>query len=741
MKKGFILIILILSGISLTSFVKSEEVKVVEVEIIGNEIFSKESILEIVETTVGKPLSNKILTKDVKEIYNLGAFEEIKVNLIEQEEGVKVNFILEEKPIIAEVKFLNNIEINEEKLKEEYILIEGDFYDEIKLRESIEKLENFYRKEGFYYVKIEPQINIIEPHLVKIALKIREGAKTEIKKINFLGNKSFSSWYLRWIISSGKGDYFTEEKIREDLEQLTRFYNNKGYILCKTNLEEVYYDHKKKGLVINIHITEGDKFTVNEIKLRGNTLFTEKELLKEVKTCQGKIYSLKNLQEDQYKIMEKYSKEGYISVQVIPNPVVDKEQKKVSFDFEIIEGEKCYLEKVTVSGNKVTKDKVILREVLLKPGDIFNGHKVNMTRQKLYQLGFFEYVNMEVKAGSEKNKKLLHVAVKERKTGTISLGTTWSNQYGFGGNIEVNQTNLFGKAYKLNIKSELGHKRTDYRIGFINPWFRDTPTSLGLNVYNTKQTINEYTTTQKGGSISIGRFWKTFNEVYLDYKYEKVLFTEVDLVSAPSDIIEREGIEEATSSLSLNFIRDTRNKIYYPTKGYRIFYSNEFAGDFLGGNVDYYKSIIEGRIYIPLWWKFVLAARSRFGIVKSITGDNKVRDDFRFYLGGADTVRGYKENDIFLVNNNKEHGGSSVFYSNIEYRFPIVEPLYFALFLDMGNIWDKHRYFNLNKLKLGKGFSFRIDTPMGPVRLDYGYPIRDEDRKAPEFYFSIGTPF
>ncbi|MDI6786099.1 MAG: outer membrane protein assembly factor BamA [bacterium] len=740
-KRKLLLTILVLGILTQTCSLGAKEVKVVEVEVTGNEIFSKESILEVVETAIGKSFSKSILTKDIKEIYNLGMFNEVKIDLVEKEEGIKVTFIVEEKPTISEVKFLNNKEINEEKLKEEYILVEGDLYDEIKLKESIIKLENFYRKEGFYYIKIEPQINTIEPHLIKIALKIKEGTKTEIKKVNFIGNKSFSSWRLRWTISSKKGDYFIKEKISEDLEQITHFYNNNGYILCKANLGKVYYDNKKKGLVVNIHIAEGDSFTINEIELRGYTLFKEKELLEEIKTYKGKTYSLKKIREDQYRIMEKYSKEGYILVRVTPKPIIDKKEKKVSFSFEIAEGEKCYLEKITVSGNKITKDKVILREVLLRPGDIFNGHKVNTTHQKLYQLGFFEYVNMEVKPGSEKNKKLLNIEVKERKTGTISLGTTWSNRYGFGGSIGVSQTNLFGKAYQLNIKSEFGHKKTDYRIGFVNPWLRDTPTSLGLNIYNTRQTINEYTTTQKGGSISIGRPWKTFNKIYLDYKYEKVLFSNVNLSSAPSDIIEKEGIEEATSSFSTSFIRDTRDRIYHTTKGYRILYSNEFAGDFLGGDVDYYKSIVEGRIYLPLWWKFVLAIRSRFGTVKSITGDDKVRDDFRFYLGGADTIRGYRENSIFLVDNNKEHGGNSVFYTNIEYRFPIVNPLYFAFFLDMGNIWDEYKHFNLDKLKFGKGFSFRIDTPMGPIRLDYGYPMRDKDRKEPEFYFSIGTPF
>lgn len=741
MKRRFVLTILLLGIINLAFSGGAEELKVIEVEVTGNEILSKEAILEAVETTVEKPFSKRILTKDVKKIYSLGMFEEVKVDLIEEEEGVKVNFIVVEKPTIEAIEFLNNVEIKEEKLREEYTLIEGDLYDEVKLRESVDKLENFYRQEGFYYIKIEPEVNKIEPHLVKVILKINEGNKTEIKKINFIGNKAFSSWRLRWIISSGKGDYFIEEKIREDLEQITYFYNNKGYLLCQTNLGKVYYEDKKKGLVVNIHIVEGDVFTIDEIKLRGYTLFAEKELLEQIETRKGKPYSLKKIREDQYRIMEKYSKEGYICVQVFPKPIIDKKQKKVSFDFEIIEGEKCYLEKVTVSGNKITKDNVILREVLLKPGDVFNGHKVNMTRQKLYQLGFFEYVDMEIMPGKEKNKKLLNIKVKERKTGTITLGTTWSDKYGFGGNLEIGQTNLFGKAYKLNVKAEFGRKRTDYRIGFVNPWLRNTPTSLGIDIYDTRQVINEYTTKQKGVSISIGRPWKTFNRVYLDYKYERVLFTEVDPILAPSDIVEREGLEEATSSLSLSFIRDTRDKIYHTTKGYRILYSNELAGGSLGGDVDYYKSIIEGRMYIPLWWKFVLAIRSRFGIIKSITGDDKVRDDFRFYLGGADTVRGYREDSIFLIDNNKEHGGNSVFYTNIEYRFPIVDPLYFAFFLDMGNIWNEYRYFNLNNLKFGKGFSFRIDTPMGPIRLDYGYPMRDRDKKEPEFYFSIGAPF
>ncbi|MFH1449848.1 MAG: outer membrane protein assembly factor BamA [bacterium] len=755
MKKS-ILTILIMLLLSLAALLKAEELKVTEIGVKGNKILSQEAILAVVKTTVGDPLSKKLLTKDIKEIFNLNIFDEVKVDLLEEKEGIKINFIVVEKPTIKEIKFLGNKEITQEKLKENFTLIEGDLYDENKLKELIGRLENLYRSEGFYYVKISSQskevdsqlVNIdlknkeVDSQLVDIDLKIEEGKKVKIKEINFVGNESFSSWRLKWIISTGKRDYFTKEKIEEDLNQILYFYNNKGYFLCQVELDKVYFDDKKKGLVVNIHINEGDIYLIDGLKFVGSTLFTEKEFLKEVKTGQGKKYSLKDFRGDQGKIMEMYSQKGYISVQIIPKPFIDKEQKKISFEIEIREGEKCFLEKVSVSGNEITKDKVILREVLLKPGEIFDGQKINLTQKKLYQLGFFEQVNMEVIPGDQKNKKILNIKVKERKTGTISLGTTWSSQYGLGGSLEVAQTNLFGNAWKLNVKSEFGKKRMDYRVGFVNPWFKDTPTSLGFNLFKTEQKINEYTTIQKGESISVGREWKSFNKIYLDYKYEKVLFKEVNKNLAPLDIIEKEGKEEATSSISVDLIRDTRDNIYHTTKGYRISYLNEMAGASLGGDVDYYKSVIEGRLYLPAFWKFVLAMRTRFGVIKSITGDDKVRDDFRFYLGGAETIRGYKENDISLIDENKkEHGGSSVFYANFEYRFPIVEPLYFALFLDMGNIWDKYGNFNLNNLKLGRGFSFRIDTPMGPIRLDYGYPMNDKEKKEPEFYFSIGTPF
>jgi outer membrane protein insertion porin family len=493
--------------------------------------------------------------------------------------------------------------------------------------------------------------------------------------------------------------------------------------------------------VVNFKIEEGDIFTIKDIKIKGATLFKEEELKRVIQSSSGKIYSLKRIREDQYKIMEMYSKKGYIAVQIIPKPIIHKDLKMVSFEIEILEGEKCYLEKVTVSGNKVTEDKVILREVLLKPGDVFDGQKVSLTRQKLYQLGFFELVDMEIIPGSEKNKKLLNIKVKERKTGTITMGATWSNQYGFGATTEIAQNNLFGKGWKINFKGEFSKKRVDYRFGFINPWFYDTPTSLGVDIYNTTSKINLYKTTQKGGSISIGRPWKTFNKIYLDYRYERVLFSEVE-ENAPSDIKEREGVEETTSSFSLTFIRDTRDRIYHPSKGYRISFLNEFAGEILGGDVDYHKSILENRIYIPIFWKFVLAMRAKIGSIRSITGDEKVRDDFRFYLGGADSVRGYREEEIYLVDERGiEHGGNSFFLANIEYRFPLVKPLYFAFFFDMGNIWNRYNSIDLKNLKKGYGFYFLIETPMGPIRLDYGYPLDDKDKSEPEIYFSIGAPF
>lgn len=694
----------------------------------GNKRIEEQKIKNAISIKEGDEFLPFKETKAIKEIYALSEFEDIKTKTEEHNGSITITFILKECPLIKKIIISGNKKKKTEELKGKITIKEQDPLFLPKIHEEKNKLILFYKEEGYYFIEVEPKIegeNLI--------FEINEGNKIKIKNIRFFGNRAFPSWRLKWKIKTGKGDALMEEKLEEDIERLYQFYKENGY--AKVSIEKPKISFEKDQIIIDITIDEGSKYRIGKIDIEGNTLFSKDEITRVIKVKGGEIYNLKALEESFQNIAKLYYDRGYVSAAIIPDEVFNLKEKTVSYKIYIDEGEISYIETIVISGNTKTKEHVIRRELLIKEGDILLWNNVAMSRQRLSLLGYFEDVGVDIQDGSEKNKKIVNISVKEGKKGTALFGLSYSSQYGIVGNIQTDLINLFGRGYSAYIKADFGKKMTNYELSFNDPWFLGKPISAGFGLWNQKLEREYYTEKREGGYLSIGKPFKKFNRVYLKYKLSRTKFIEVK-DNAPSDIIawknewgDKYALE---SSLETSIVHDTRSpNIFNPEQGCKISLSSQFSGGILGGDIDFYKPNFEASWYLPSFWKFVWVLHTEFGFING----KKIPDSSKFYIGGARTVRGYEERSIHPPSG----GGDSFLLFNTEYRLPLGKGFSLAPFLDVGNTWKKQDE-ELLSLFLGCGIGVKFNSPIGPLTFDYAWPLSGKDKES-QFHFTIGESF
>ncbi|MFH1561991.1 MAG: outer membrane protein assembly factor BamA [Nitrospirota bacterium] len=728
----------------------AQENEITNIQIQGNNSVATSTIFSVIHSQVGDKYSPTTVDNDLKAIYNSGYFSDVNVDLKKEAEGLTLLFIVKEKSLVSKIKFEGNKELKEEDLKKELTLKTGVPISQKDIKESIEKLINLAKDNGHYFAKIDSKIEDEgkQARMVTVTFLINEGKVIKIKELHLIGNNAFSTFKLKWKMTTSTGDFYKEKELLEDIEKLLFFYKTNGYPMVSIQKPDVVYDKEKEGIIININISEGELFKIKEINFSGNTIFKTEELKKMLTTKSGDSYNVKSIALDRGKIMDAYFEQGYVTTAVIPDAEFETKEATADIIYKIREGGKSYLEKISISGNTMTKKKVILRELLFKEGEMFDGKKVKQSRQRLINLGFFEQVQFDILPGSEETKKVLDIEVKEGKTGNLIFSAAYGNKPGLFGTIEFTKNNLFGKGYSSSIKTEFGKNLLNYEIGFTDPWFRDTPTSVGFDIWHTTEKQTEYTNKKLGGAIRIGRPLGVHNHIYFKYKYDKNAMVDVK-DGAPESITkwrDEWGTDSyvLSSSIEVRFVRNTKKGeeiLFHPISGYQIELSNEFAGGFLGGNLDFYKPTFEGSWYFPSWWEFVLALHTKLGLVTNFAKHQDIPDYEKFRIGGPYSVRGYNDRSIHPLSG----GGKSMLIGNAEYRFPIGKELFGCLFADVGNAWEAASDISsFAGLKYGTGFGLRFKSPIGPIRLDYAWGLSDtpeHQKGAPEAHISFGSFF
>ncbi len=728
---------------------QNQNIDAIKVE--GNRTIETLTIRNQIKTQVGDALNRRGLRQDLAAIFKTGFFRDVKIDVTEAEGQLRVTFIVLEKPSIKEITVTGYDELGLDKILEKMEVKENTVLDDAAIAKSIQQIKMLYEENGYYLAEIKVEKEEVSEYWVKLKFNINEGPEVRIEEISFEGNTAFTDaelrkvietrdyWFLSWITGSG---HLKQEVLNIDLERLLAHYYDHGYIDAKIGTPKVDLSEDKTKLYIKIPLTEGVQYAVGKLEVEGNQLLRTPEILRGLYTKAGDVFNSSLLRKDITFITERYANRGYLLTEVFPLTRTYPETKQVDLIIKINEGKLTYARRITISGNQNTRDKIARRQLQFKEGDVLTSSAIRRSYQEVMNLGFFESADIQTKPTEVENQLDLDVSLKERLTGALTVGGGWRSVNRLMANVSVTQGNLFGRGQRLRLSGSFGEISQRYDIGFTEPWLFDIPLTAGVNVYyrtRNQTDYQNYKIDNRGVQGQLGYPLIERIRGYLSYKYEDVEI--YDIAADAADIIQAREGTSSTSELSLSLLRDTRDNRWRPHKGSRTKLSLEYAGGPIGGDNYYIRYLGESSWHFPLWWKFVLSLRGLIGYQQSYDG-HKIPIEELFAVGGARTVRGFDRNSIGPSIGNQVIGGDKKLVFNVELHFPLFDPLAGLLFFDTGGAFAEKQTYELDEMRMSAGVGIRFFTPMGPIRLDWGYKLdREEGETSAEWHFAIGTYF
>lgn len=719
--------------------------------ITGNKRVDEQAVKAKLKSKAGELFSPDDLRDDIKAVYDMGFFEDVMADVTVGDKGKYLNFIVKEKPVIKKVGIAGNKEIKDEKINGVITVKENTILNRTLLFENAEKIKALYATEGFYLARVEPVIERKDDATAAVNFKIEEGDKVKVKRITIIGNKMFKEGKIKDIMDTSevgffsfmtKAGVFDEAVFQNDLNKIMAHYYDNGYIHASITDHLVSLSSDKKWFFITIALVEGEQYKVGKIDVKGDMLTTKSELMEKVKTTTGEIFSRKILTEDISRLNDVYGDEGYANVNINPVTNVDEKKKMADITFDIQKGELVYIERINISGNVNTRDKVIRREIELSEGALFSSSDMKRSRNNLNRLGYFDKVNIAPQPGSSDDKMVLNVDVKERPTGSISAGIGYSSVDKIIGTASISQSNFLGTGLKLDLSGTLSSKSERYQLGITEPWLFDKPISAGFDLFKMNREYPDFTRGSYGFDVRLGfPVYERDVRGYLTYKLEDV--TVKDVASGAAKLIKDQEGKKTTSSIDAVLKRDTRDDAFFPTEGSVTSLAVEFAGGPLGGDNNFVKYIAEGVKYFPLFWDTTFVTHGVIGYVQGF-GGKAIPVYERFYLGGINTIRGFRTRSVGPRDQatNDVIGGDKEVYANLEYLFPLVpeQKVKGLIFYDAGNAYNGD--IDLGDLRTSAGIGIRWFSPVGPLRLEWGRNLnRREGEKASQWEFTIGTVF
>ncbi len=728
--------------------VYAQELPIVNsIEIKGLKRIEETAVKSKISQKVGEPISQEKVNEDIKTIFKMGYFEDAKAEIEPFEGGIKLIYVLKEKPTIVRIDFQGNKKLDDAKLKEKLTITTGSIADAVLIQDNANKVKAFYEEEGYWLASIVPIIRKIKPEEVGLTYQIDEGPKVKIKQIVMEGNKALSSKQIIKVMSTKKwgifsfitsSGYYKKDQMELDIEKIRDLYFNNGYIKVTVEEPKINLTPDKKGMIITILISEGAQFNVSSVKFSGNKVFSDDVIRGKITLIPNKPFSKKQLRSDIFSIAELYSENGYAIANVTPDLTPDENNKLVEVFLKIDEGDKYSIGKIEISGNTKTRDKVIRREVRLDEGDTFNSKLLKRSYERINNLNFFETVEIVPKPQPEEKLVDLDVKVKERPTGFLSIGGGYSSVDKLIGMVDLTQGNLFGRGQLIKLRAEIGGRTTFYEINFKDPWFLDKPIAFSTSIYKITREYIEYDKEATGFGFSFGKEFSEYVRGDLSYNFEEATITNIS--EDASVIVKDQEGTNTTSSITPFLVRDSRDNYLDPSRGSRNSIYLTCAG--IGGTNKFVKGEVDSAWYLPLG-KTAFMLRGRFGYATGILGEELPLYE-RFYIGGIYTIRGLDWGEAGPKDpvTGEPIGGTTELIFNTEYIFPIISDLRLkgVVFFDAGNSYEKFEDFG--KLRYTTGAGVRWISPMGPIRIEWGYNLdRQPDEKSSRIEFTFGTFF
>ena len=716
-----------------------------DIEIRGHRRTQESTIRFYLKTEIDQPFSPLILRQDIERLYALRTFDNIRVTGEEVADGMRLVITVTEKPAVREVTYSGNRAVDKDDIAPRILLKSRSTFDRSRLQDTVTGLQQYYRQQGFYFAHVSPDVTPVDDNQVDIHLRIVEGKKIRISRIRFIGNQHFTERELRQQIQlrqeavpllGGDTTLYKPEALRVDLQLLENFYQNNGFINIRLGEPVVEINREASAITITVPIAqEGEQYKVGRITLPSDEIYTADELQRFSRLNTGEIYSREAVRQDILTLTEAYTDRGYAFADVSPTVSVDQQNRLVNLSFTARPGSRVYIGRIDILGNERTRDWVIRRELRIDEGELYSGRKLRRSRQRLDNLQFFEEVKIDTKRRTEEGLMDLEVDVTERSTGQFTAGLGFSSIETVVLSASVSQNNLFGRGQSATASVRLGGLSQDFRLGFQEPWLFGRPIIAGVSIFRQSSDFFTFDTLRTGFSLTLGRALGEFTSATVSYRYEIIEIDDLD--PSASELLEEQEGTSTTSSITPRIIRDSRNNRFDPSQGSVNSFAIEFAG--LGGSNQFVKITGSSTWYFPLPARLTGFVRTSLGIGQGYAGDNLPAAE-RFFLGGVTTVRGFNFREIGPDDDEGNPlGGTAYVQFNIEVGRSLGRFLRLVTFYDAGNVYESSSQIDLGELRQSAGFGIRLLTPVGPVRLDWGFKLdRRDGESIGELGFLLG---
>ena len=754
LQKVVLITFIILPAISLgSSYIGPKKVlfTIKKISIEGNNKVEKKAIMSRLINRVGKQATNHSVRSDIQNIFKMNYFEWVEIH---SGKNGALRIIVKEKPIVSEVVFVGNDEIDTDDLLEVIKTKGFAILDRNKVKSDVTALKKHYEEKGYFLAKINHVVESLPNGNVAIKFNITEYDKVKVKKVTFLGNKVFKDSQLKGLMEtredsffggmSGAGN-FKEFNFQTDIERIKYFYKTKGFLQVNIGTPEITISEDRRWVFITVKINEGPEFQINSILFYGDSMFSDSDLREMTKLKEGQVYSEEKLRVDIKTLTEAYQDKGYAFANVLRTLEIVPGENKIDLTFSFEKGKLAHFGHINIKGNHKTRDKVIRRELIIKEGGKFSGTDLRVSRENVNRLGFFEPGSVVFNTVSRPNRDDIidiEITVKERNTGQVSLGAGYSTATGAFLQASVAQNNFLGRGQNLSLSLSLSKVNKTYNLGFTEPYLYDTRWTAGGDVYsqnNNASTSLSYK--RQGFDLRLGYPIFDYTRLFGTYKFED---TSINSVNDPTI---DENLENGLASMiRISSIRDLRNNSFEPSAGYYLSVSSEYAG--LGGVKKWFKFELDTRYFYRVWGDLVFRSRLYASRIYEVD-DRPIPRTEKFTLGGARNLRGYPfegigpklevETDAGSVIYNK--GGEFAAYTSLELEHPLAREagLKWVVFFDAGDAGDIDKY----KLYMDYGFGLRWFSPIGVLRFEWGFPINPDDSVVSDsqFFFDIGQLF
>jgi outer membrane protein insertion porin family len=718
---------------------------------------------------VGDVMSDEKATQAIKSLYGTGFFKDVRV----EAEGDVLVVTVQERASVAQIDFSGNKSFPSDKMKDglkQIGISEGQIFDKSQLDRAEQEIKRQYLSQGKYGASVKTVVSPLERNRVAVKFEIEEGAVAKIRDINIVGNQAFTTEDLRaefllttpnWMSWWNKDDQYSKQKLTADLETLKSFYMNQGYLEFAIDSTQVSISPDKQDIYITVNITEGEKYTISDVKLAGDLQVPEADLTKLITIHKGDVFNRQLVSEASKALGDRLSEDGYAFSNVNAIPEINKENHTAAFTFFVDPGRKVYIRRINLTGNTRTRDSVLRREMRQLESAWYAGDKIKRSKERLDRLQYFDSVELETPAVPGTNDQVdLNVNVAEKATGSVQFGAGLSSNEGVVLGFNINQPNFLGTGNRVATQINTSKVNTVYSLSFTDPYFTPDGISRGFDVYRRDVDTDTSQTSQLGSyqSSSYGfgvRFGLPLTE--RDFLSAGITadFTQIDLnSSSPVQYINfcgnTSGCDSNSVQLSAGWTYDSRDNILFPSKGVLQKLTAEVA--IPGLDLQYYKLNYQHAWYKDLGSSFTLMLNGELGYGDTY-GGKKYPFFKNYYLGGVNSLRGFQNGSLGprdidpTTGQEFSVGGTKRMLGNVELFMPVplikdTKQFRLSAFLDGGGVYAGSESINADALRFSAGVGVTWVSPFGPLKLILAKPLNDKEGDDTQvLQFQLGQQF